>query len=116
VNMAYIFKDWRPRIDRRMNPDRSMQRWFHDATYAKTSNGYWLAWREGDNLDRVAFLTPNHPDGQECRWLKSWDKDDTIETAINYIESGEFEADEKDHSDGFVLNLFIKNPETGEWE
>ena len=114
--MAMIFKGYRPRIAARMNPSHSEDRWFTAATYAKTNNGYWLAWHQGDNLSRVAFLTPTHPEGEECRWLESWDKDDTIETAVNYIESGEFEQDEIDHPDGFVLNLFIKNPETGEWE
>jgi hypothetical protein len=29
---------------------------------------------------------------------------------------GRFEADEKEYPDGFVLNLFFQNPETGEWE
>jgi len=115
--VAFIFKDYRPRIAWRMAiDDKELKRWLNKATFAKTSNGYWLAWHQSDNLDKVAFLTPNHPDDQECRWLESWDKNDTIETAINYFESGKFEADEKEHPDGLVLNLFIKNPETGEWE
>lgn len=105
--MAFIFKDWRPNIARRMNPDRSMSKWFNKAKYAKTSNGYWLAW--DDDLNRVALLTPDHPEGEECRWLESWDGNNTIETFFNYVESGEFEA-EKDQ----VLNLFIEDPETGE--
>jgi hypothetical protein len=37
-------------------------------------------WHEGGNfLDRVAFLAPNHPEGKQCRWLESWDIDDTID-------------------------------------
>lgn len=96
--------------------DKELMRWLDKATFAKTSNGYWLAWHQGENMDRVAFLTPNQPDDEACRWLESWNNDDTIETAIEYIESGRFEADEREHPDGFVLNLFIRNPETGEWE
>lgn len=112
--MTMIFKGYRPRIAARMNPSHSDDRWFTAATYAKTNNGYWLAFH--DDLDRIALLPPDHPEGEECRWLESWDKDDTIVTAINYIESGEFEQDEKDYPGGFVLNLFIKNIKTGEWE
>lgn len=107
--MAIVFKGYRPRIARRMNPDRSMDRWFTAASYAKTSNGYWLAW-QGD-LDKVALLPPGHPVGEECKWLESWDMGNTIETFFDYVESGEYEEG-KD----MVLNLQIQNPETGEWE
>jgi hypothetical protein len=116
--MAFIFKGWRPNIARRMacSGDDKLKRWLGVARFAKTSNGYWLAWHEGDDVDRIEFLTPDHPEGKECQWLDSFDKNDTIETAINYIESGEFEEDDKNYPDGFVFNLFIQNPETGEWE
>ena len=107
--MAFILKGYRPRIARRMNPSRSENRWFGIATYAKTNNGYWLAWH--DDLEKVALLPPDHPEGEECKWFESWDKDNTIETFFEYVESGDYE-DEKD----MVFNLFIQNPETGEWE
>ena len=107
--MAFIFKGYRPRIAMRMNPSFSENRWFTAATYAKTNNGYFVAW--DDDLNRVAVLTPNHPEGEECMWFESWDKNDTIETFFDYIESSRCE-DEKD----MVFNLFIQNPETGEWE
>jgi len=112
--MAMIFKGYRPRIAMRMaacSGDDKLKRWLYAAKYAKTSNGYWLAWHDGDNIDRVAFLTPDHPDGEECQWLESWNKEDTIETAIEYFESGQIEEDGP-----MVLNLFIQNPETGKWE
>lgn len=107
--MVFILKGYRPRIAMRMNPSHSEDRWFTAATYAKTNNGYFVAWH--DDLDRVALLTPYHPKGEECKWLESWDKDNTIETFFKYVESGGYE-DEKD----MVFNLFIQNPETGEWE
>ena len=92
-----IFKGYRPRIAMRITKDdQVLKRWLCAATFAKTNNGYWLAWHEGDDIDRVAFLTPNHPAGDECRWLDSWDKDDTIDSTINYFESGEFEADKEE--------------------
>lgn len=107
--MAFIFKDWRPNISRRMNPSRTMQKWFTVAHYAKTSNGYWVAWH--DDLEKIALLPPDHPENEECRWLESWDSNDTIESFFEYVESGDCEK-----SDGMVLNIFIQNPETGVWE
>jgi len=45
VIMAFIFKLYRSRIaDRMALGDREVIRWLHKATFAKTSNGYWLAW------------------------------------------------------------------------
>jgi len=109
--MAFIFKDWRPRIAMRMaKGDKELMRWLNKATFAKTSNGYWLAWHQGDNVDRVALLPPEHPEGEECKWLESWGNS-TIETFIDYVESGEYEEEKN-----MVLNLQIQNPETGEWE
>jgi hypothetical protein len=115
--MAFIFKGHRPRIAMKMaKGDKKLSRWLNTATFAKSSNGYWLAWHNDDFLDKVAFLTPDHPDSEPCRWLESWDKDDTIQTTINYFESGEFESDEVEYPGGFVFNRQILNPETGEWE
>lgn len=115
--MAFIFQGYRGRIAMRMaKGDKAIKQWLNTATFAKTCNGYWLAWHKGDNVDKVAFLTPNHSTDEGCRWLDSFDKNDTIDTAIDYFESGKFEADEEEYPNGFVFNLFIQNPETGEWE
>lgn len=98
--------------------DPDNEAWLKDVALQQTQNGYWLAWHKGDHahVDRVALLTPDHPIDEGCRWLDSFDKNYTIDTAIDYIESGKFEADEEEYPDGFVFNLFIQNPETGEWE
>lgn len=98
--------------------DPDNEAWLKDVALQQPQNGYWLAWHKGDHahVDRVALLTPDHPIDEGCRWLDSFDKNYTIDTAIDYIESGKFEADEEEYPDGFVFNLFIQNPETGEWE
>ncbi|QFY44647.1 hypothetical protein F6R98_20110 [Candidatus Methylospira mobilis] len=109
--MAMIFSDWRPRIALRMAAGNDeIKRWLNQATFAKASTGHWMAWK-GDDPSRIAVLPPDHPEGSECFWLDSWDKDDTIETVIEYVESGRFDTD-----DGVVLSLQILNPKTGEWE
>ncbi|PPD44362.1 MAG: hypothetical protein CTY16_12015 [Methylobacter sp.] len=98
--------------------DPDNEAWLKDVALQQTQNGYWLAWHKGDHVhvNRIAFLTPDHPIDEGCRWLDSFDKHDTIDAAIDYIESGKFEADEEEYPDGFVFNLFIQNPEAGEWE
>jgi hypothetical protein len=115
--MAMIFKGYRPRIARRMmaaapeDENIDLNRWLGKAIFAKTSNGYWLAWHDDEQLDLVLVLPPEDNQDKKCYWIESWDKNDTIETAIEYIESGRFAED-----GAAVLNLFIQNPETGEWE
>jgi hypothetical protein len=114
-NMAMIFKNYRPRIASMMltaaceDDDKNLKQWLYRATFAKTSNRYWLAWHN-DKPDTVLVLPPDDNQDKECHWVESWDKDDTIETAIEYVESGQFAED-----DLSTLNLFIEDPETGEW-
>jgi len=110
--MAYIYQTPRLLIAERMAADDNDRAWLKSAKFAKTDNGYWLAW-QGNDPGRAAFLTPDHPKEQPARWLESWDKDDTVETLIAYVESGEIERDEPD---GFMMNLQILNEATGEWE
>lgn len=108
--MAFIFEGVRPRIARQMSAgNNETRKWLAFATFAKTANGYWLAW-QGGSTDKIAVLPPDHPTGAPCRWLESWDND-PIEAAIAYVESGQFEEDGEQ-----VLNLFIQNPKTGKFE
>lgn len=90
--MATIFKGYRPRIARRMAAgDAEILRWLGAATFAKASTGYWLAWHEG-KPDRMAVLPPDHPAGEPCRWIDSWDNSETIKAGIEYVESGQFDS------------------------
>ncbi len=90
--MATIFKGYRPRIARQMAAgDAEIMRWLGVATFAKASTGHWLAWH-ADKPDRMAVLPPNHPEGQQCRWIDAWDNEETIETGIKYVESGRFDS------------------------
>ncbi len=90
--MATIFKGYRPRIARQMAAgDAEIMRWLGVATFAKASTGHWLAWH-ADKPDRMAVLPPNHPEGQQCRWIDAWDNEETIETGIEYVESGRFDS------------------------
>ncbi|MDD5461962.1 MAG: hypothetical protein PHG00_10095 [Methylococcales bacterium] len=47
--MAMIFKSYRPRVARKMlaaaceDDDKNLKQWLYRATFAKTSNRYWLA-------------------------------------------------------------------------
>ena len=109
--MAHIFKSPRMLIAERMADTDEDRVWLKTATFAKTDNLYWLAW-QGADPSRAAFLTPDHPKDQPAEWLESWDADNTVEKLIAYVESGEIE---RDVSDGYVLNMFIQDPETGEW-
>ena len=91
--MATIFKGYRPRIARQMAAgDAEIMRWLGAATFAKASTGHWLAWH-ADKPDRMAVLPPNHPEGQQCRWIDAWDNEETIETGIKYVESGRFDTE-----------------------
>ncbi|PKD39553.1 hypothetical protein JWZ98_09980 [Methylomonas sp. EFPC1] len=108
--MAMVFKGYRPRIAMQMaNGDKELSRWLGTATYAKTSNGYWMAWH-ADATDRFLVLPPEGSTEKECHWIESWEGDYSVDMAFDYVESGRFERDEP-----FVLNLFIKDPVTGEW-
>ena len=108
--MAFIYSNTRPRItDRMAAGDKELRRWFAFAIFAKTTNGYWVAWRK-DEPDRMAVLPPDHPAGEACRWLES-ESDTPIKEGIEYVESGQFEKDGP-----MVLNLFILNEATGKWE
>jgi len=109
--MAKIFKDYRPRIAGKMaKGDAELKKWLSVAAFAKTSNGYWLAW-QGEEPDTVIVLPPPDFKDDKCHWLESWDNDNTIESFIKYVESGEF----AEEGGGMVLNLFIEDPETGGW-
>lgn len=108
--MATIFKGYRPRLARMMaagNPE--LTRWMNTATFAKASTGHYMAWHS-DDAHSVAVLPPGHPEGEECLWIEDWSGDASIDEAIRYVESGEF-----DSSDTQELNLWIQDPETGEW-
>lgn len=106
--MATIFKGYRPRIARQMAAgDAEIMRWLGAAIFAKASTGHWLAWRD-NSPDQVAVLPP---DGQPCQWIETWGENDTIEDAIEFVESGRFDTEGP-----AVLNLFIENPVTGKWE
>jgi hypothetical protein len=100
--MATIFSGYRPRIALRMAAgNKEIKRWLDGARFAKTRNGYFVAWHE-NHPEQAAVLPPNHPEGEECLRIESWNDDDDIETAFEYIESGRFEED-----DFSVMNLFI---------
>lgn len=109
--MAFIFKDSRPNIGWKMAAgDKELSKWLYNATYAKTANGYWIAWRK-DIPDQAVILSPNHPKDQPAPMLDDWDDNPSLEGWIEYVESGEFEREPPE-----VLNLFIEDPETGEWK
>lgn len=101
--MATIFKGYRVRLAYMMSgSDTKADKWFDRATFAKASTGHYMAWRD-DDPGRVAVLPPDHPKGEACRWLTSLSEDADIESAIRYIESGEFD-EAAEHG---VLNLFL---------
>jgi hypothetical protein len=76
--MAHIYKTHRLLVAEHMAANDEDRTWLKSATFAKTDNGYWLAW-QGNDPGRAAFLTPDHPKDQPARWLESWDKDDMAE-------------------------------------
>lgn len=108
--MAHIYKTHRALIAARMATNDEDRKWLSTATFAKTDNGYWLAWQPGD-LSRAALLGPDHPKTEPCRWLESRGKNDTVEGLVEYVASGQLERDGP-----MELNILIQNPETGEWE
>jgi hypothetical protein len=106
--MARIFKD--PNLDliERMASSKDDRIWLADATFAQTSNGYWLAWHP-DDIGHVAYLAPDHPGDKPAEWIDWW-SEPTQETMIAYFESGEIESDPP-----VGLNMFIQDKDTGEW-
>lgn len=110
--MAFVFSGYRPNISSRMSVgNKDIRDWLMlGAVFAKTSNGHWLAWR-ADDADRVMVLPLNHPKDEPGFWIENWETDFTLESAIEYFESGEFDADPPG-----VLNLFIEDSATGEWK
>ncbi len=62
--------------------------WLENATFAQASTGHWLAWKAQSTI--LAVLAPHRAEGKECEWIELWDND-TIETAMSYVESGEFD-------------------------
>lgn len=110
--MAFVFSGHRPNIALRMEAgNKEIRDWLmRGAVFAKTANGYWLAWR-ADDADRVMVLPPNHPKDKSGFWIENWETDFTLESAIEYFESGEFDANPPGE-----LNLFIEDPVAGKWK
>lgn len=114
--MAFIFSTFRGRIAQRMAAgDREISRELAFAKFAKTSNGYWLAWNP-DNPSRVAVLPPDHPEGEPCRFIDSWEDNPSIDSTIEYVESGEFETDPPGEFNLFIEEVSCsgKRADTGE--
>lgn len=107
--MAFVFTGYRPNIALKMaSGEKEIDGWLmRGAVFVKTSQGHWFAWR-ADDADRIMVLPLNHPKDKPGLWLENWDADFTIESAIEYFESGEF-----DESQPGVLNLFIEDSVTG---
>ena len=80
--------------------------WLNTATFAKTSNNFWLAWHT-DDLSTICALAPGK---DAAEWIDSFEP----ETPASWIEY--FEGDGYKTQPVGVMNLFIQNPETGEWE
>lgn len=110
--MAFVFAGYRPNIATMMEAgDKEIRDWLmRGAVFVKTIPGHWFAWR-ADDADRIMVLPLNHPKDKPGLWLENWDADFTLESAIEYFESGEFDADPPG-----VLNLFIEDSGTGEWK
>lgn len=85
--MAFIFSNYRFRIaDRMAKGDKEIRQWLQKATFAKTSNGYWLAWNN-DAIEKIAVLPPEHPIEFPCEWLHDIK---SIEDAVRIVESGQY--------------------------
>lgn len=85
--------------------DAEITEWLKRATFAETSTGHWVAWH-GDSPDLIAVLSPDHVDGDRRYWMDIWDEE-SLETAIARIESGEF-----DRAEATELNLFVDEPQS----
>lgn len=108
--MATFYKSHRQLVAERMAASDEDRQWLATAKFAKTSNGYWLAWRN-DDPTRIGYLIPNQPPAEPAQWLDACDGTDSFEVWVAYFESGEFETDPPG-----VLNLQIQDPVTGKWE
>lgn len=110
--MAFVFTGYRPNTALKMAVgEKEIDSWLmRGAVFVKTSQGHWFAWR-ADDADRIMVLPLNHPKGEPGLWIDNLESDFTLESAIEYFESGEFDADPPG-----VLNLFIEDSGTGEWK
>lgn len=110
--MTFVFSGHRPNIATPMaSGDKEIRDWLmRGAVFVKTSQAHWFAWRAND-ADRIMVLPLNHPKGEPGLWIDNLGSDFTLESAIEYFDSGEFDADPPG-----VLNLFIEDPVTGEWK
>jgi hypothetical protein len=89
VAMAQIVEKYPILIATRMAcGNAEIATWLENATFAQASTGHWLAWKAQSTI--LAVLAPDRAEGEECEWIELCD-DDTIESAINYVESGEFD-------------------------
>ncbi len=102
--MAHIFSTTRPLILDRMARDKEHRRQMLFSTYAKTDNGYWLAWKPNANgrITDVTYLRPDHPKGEPALEIETWGDGWTVAELIDYFESGEIDSDPPG-----VLNLFF---------
>lgn len=110
--MAFVFSGYRPNIATPMaSGEKEIRDWLmRGAVFVKTSQGHWFAWR-ADDADRAMVLSKNHPKDEPGFWIENWETDFTLESAIEYFESGRFDKDPPG-----VLNLFIEDPVTGGWK
>lgn len=105
--MAFIFSRYRPNIAYRMAAkNKEMLKQLQQTKFAKTSNGFWLAWNPAEP-ETAALLMPDQPEGEYCDWFYLAQDNPTFESFIEYVESGEFERDQTEDSN-FRLNLFIE--------
>ncbi|MDI1277279.1 hypothetical protein [Methylobacter sp.] len=75
--------------------DKGLKLWLYKATFAKTSNGFWLAW-DNDTIEKIAVLPPDHPREFPCEWLCDTK---SIEEAVRIVESGQYVKSEYVRSD-----------------
>lgn len=110
--MAHIFKGTRSNILDRMARDKDHRRAMLFSTYAKTDNGYWLAWKPNADgrITTATYLRPEHPKGEPANEIETWGEGMTVAELVDYFESGEIESDPPG-----VLNMFIEDEATGEW-
>jgi hypothetical protein len=93
--MATFYRTHRPLIAERMARTDDDRQWLASAQFAKTSNGYWLAWRADDPM-RSALFDPRQPAAKPCVWLTALDginAIDTLEKLVLYVEAGRYETD-----------------------
>lgn len=108
--MATIYKTPRILIAEAMARTDEDRHWLAQAQFAKTSNGFWVAWR-ADDPTHIGFLEPDQPAAKPAQWLDARGDTDTLEKWVAYFESGEYEADPPGE-----LNIFIEDSKTGRVE